>query len=54
MPKLETPQLDSLRTDMDAIEQQIAKRQADRAAARKKSEKETTKAKIGESRSPMM
>ncbi len=44
LPKLEAPQLDSLRSDMDRIEQQLAKRQADRLNARNKAMVETTKA----------
>lgn len=43
MPKLEVPQLDALRGDMDRIESQLAKRQADRLNARNKIEKETAK-----------
>lgn len=48
MPKIEAPQLDALRTDMDRIESQIAKRQADRLNARKKVEKQAQKTQMAE------
>lgn len=47
-PKIETAQQDALRSDMDRIEAQIAKRQADRAAARKKETQEATETQMAE------